>query len=130
VTWLVNQAIGFAFLNYPLNWDCVRGGLDLGASALACMGAAIAVQSALRKQGATWVLIASLAAAFVASELVLFILGGARYGDDYALPVLAYLLSLNGIALAGLLLVQAVGTAIGLARPAYPLPAARSSAAG
>jgi hypothetical protein len=128
--WVLNQAIGFAFLNYPLNWDCVRGGLDLGAASLACMGAAILVQSAWRKYGSTLVLIASLVTAFAASELVLFMLGGARYSDDYSMPILVYLLSLNGISLAGLLLIQALGTAIGLARPAYqPLPE-RSSAAG
>lgn len=130
VNWAVNQAIGFAFLNYPLNWDCVRGGLDLGAASLACMGAAILVQSALRKYGSTLVVIASLVAAFAASEVVLFVLGGARYSDDYSMPILVYLLSLNGISLAGLLLVQAVGTAIGLARPAYPLQAERTPAAG
>ncbi len=45
--WLTNQAIGFAFLNYPLEFQCVGWGLMLGISALLSLLAGRAANSLL-----------------------------------------------------------------------------------
>lgn len=123
--WLANQALGFGLLNYPLTWDCVRGGLELGVASLACTGAALIVQAALRRYGSTLTVMASFVAAFVTSEALLVALGGWRFSGDWSPPVLVYVLSLNGIALAGLLLLQGIATTIGLARPVSGLLSVR-----
>src|SRR5580704_1050942 len=53
VNWLANQAIGFGLLHYPLNWDCYRGGINLGVAALLATAAALLSQGALRNSART-----------------------------------------------------------------------------
>jgi hypothetical protein len=117
VNWLANQAIGFGLLHYPLNWDCYRGGINLCIAAVAATAAAMLAQQALRKGGAAFAVIGSFAAAFVTYEALLFAISPWRSGGDFAWPVVRYILDVNAIAFAGLLLLQTAATAVGLAVP-------------
>lgn len=70
--WLVNQALGFCALGYPLDGTTIAWGLAIGAAALA----ATAVAAAGLAPGRQWPLMArlavSFAAAFAAYEAVLY----------------------------------------------------------
>jgi hypothetical protein len=123
VTWLANQAIGFGLLDYPLDWSTVRGGLNLGAAAFAGTAAAMAAHRALRQAGFTAAVIGTLAAAFVAYEGAVLVLSPWRTGSDFNLSTTLYILYINGLAFAGLLVLQNVALAVGLTVPRAVVPA-------
>jgi hypothetical protein len=139
VNWIANQAIGFGFLHYPLNWDCYRGGINLGIAALAGTAAAMLAHQALRKAGAVTAVIGSFAAAFITYEVLLYAMTPWRSGGDFAMPVVLYILYVNAIAFAGLLILQIGAMAVGFAAPRdiradanaasprWPMPAASCS---
>ena len=113
VNWLANQAIGFGLLHYPLNWDCYRGGINLGIAALASTMAGLLAQGALRNVAATVRAIGSFVVAFVAYETALFLLSPAGSRADFAAPVVMYILYVNAVAFVGLLLFKTVAAALG-----------------
>ena len=113
VNWVANQAIGFGLLHYPLNWDCYRGGIDLGIAALLSTMAAMLAQRALRSVAATVRAIGSFAVAFVAYEGALFLLSPAGSRADFAAPVVWYIFCVNAVALVALLLLQTTAAALG-----------------
>jgi hypothetical protein len=115
VNWIANQVIGFVWLHYPLNWECYRGGLNLGSAALCATVAAMLAHQALRRSSGVGAMIGSFAAAFVAYEGLLYVLSPWRSGGDFACPVVLYILNVNGIAFAALWLLQRAAVAIGLA---------------
>ena len=114
VNWLANQAIGFGLLHYPLNWDCYRGGINIGIAALVATTAALLAQGALRNVAATPRAIGSFAAAFITYEGILFLTSPAGSGADFAAPVVLYILYVNAVAFVALLLLQAAAAAMGL----------------
>jgi hypothetical protein len=79
--WLVNQAIGFGALHYPIDTNTVLWGLAIGAAALAATAASSAVLRALPRSRTPLVLALALVCAYAAYEIVLFavtpFLGGA-----------------------------------------------------
>src|SRR5258707_15304775 len=113
VNWLANQAIGFGLLHYPLNWDCYRGGIDLAIAALLSTMAATLAQGALRNVATSVRAIGSFAVAFVAYEGALFLLSPAGSREDFAAPVVLYILYVNAVAFVGLLLLQTAAVALG-----------------
>jgi hypothetical protein len=113
VNWLANQAIGFGLLHYPLNWDCYRGGIDLGIAALLSTMAALLAQGALRSVPTTLRAIGSFAAAFTAYEGILFLLTPASSRADFAAPVVLYIFYVNAVAFVALLLLQTAAAALG-----------------
>lgn len=113
VNWLANQAIGFGLLHYPLNWDCYRGGIDLGIAALLSTMAAMLGQAALRNVAAAVRAIGSFAAAFIAYEAALLLLSPAASSADFAAPVVLYIFYVNAIAFVALLLLQVSAAALG-----------------
>jgi hypothetical protein len=115
VNWIANQAIGFGLLHYPLNWDCYLGGINLGLAALACTAAAMAGYRASRRAGFTASVLGSFAAAFVTYEGVLYAASPWRAGGDFNLPITLYILYINGLAFVGLLILQRLGLAFGIA---------------
>ena len=117
VNWLANQAIGFGLLHYPLNWDCYRGGIDLGVAALLSTMAAMLAQGTLRNMATTAKAIGSFAVAFAAYEGALFVLSPAGSRADFAAPVVLYIFYVNAVAFVALLLLQATATALGLIFP-------------
>jgi hypothetical protein len=114
VNWLANQAIGFGLLHYPLNWDCYRGGINLGIAAVLSTMAALLAQGALRNAATTVRAIGSFAAAFAAYEGILFLVSPAGSGADFAAPVVLYIFYVNAIAFVALLLLQTTAVALGL----------------
>jgi hypothetical protein len=117
VNWLANQAIGFGLLHYPLNWDCYRGGIDLGIAALLSATAAMLAQGALRNVATTVRAIGSFAVAFIAYEGSLFLVSPAGSGADFAAPVVLYIFYINTVAFVGLLLLQATAAVLGFISP-------------
>ena len=113
VNWLANQAIGFGLLHYPLNWDCYRGGINLGVAALLSTAAAMLAQEALRSAATTVRAIGSFAVAFIAYEGTLFLLSPAGSRADFAAPVVLYIFYVNAVAFVALLLLQITAAALG-----------------
>jgi hypothetical protein len=113
VNWLANQAIGFGLLHYPLNWDCYRGGINLGVAALLSTLAALLSQGALRNSATTLRAIGSFAAAFITYEAMVFLMSPAGSRAGFAAPVVLYILYVNAVALVALLLLQAAAAALG-----------------
>jgi hypothetical protein len=117
VNWLANQAIGFGLLHYPLNWDCYRGGIDLGIAALLSTMAAMLAQGAVRNVATTVKAIGSFAVAFLAYEGSLFLMSPAGSSADFTASVVLYIFYVNAVALVGLLLLQATAAALGFTSP-------------
>jgi hypothetical protein len=80
--WLVNQAIGFGFLHYPLDATTIMWGFAIGGAALAATAASAAVLRLTQRTGTAVALAAALIGAYAAYELVLLaatpFLGGAE----------------------------------------------------
>ena len=78
--WIVNQAIGFGALGYPLNANTILWGLAIGLAALIATATSVLVLRALPRTGSPAVLSLALVAACAAYEVVLFavtpLLGG------------------------------------------------------
>ena len=117
VNWLANQAIGFGLLHYPLNWDCYRGGINLGIAALLSTMAAMLAQRAVRNVATAVRAIGSFAVAFLAYEGSLFLMSPAGSSADFAASVVLYIFYVNAVALVGLLLLQATAAALGFISP-------------
>ncbi len=117
VNWLANQAIGFGLLHYPLTWDCVRGGIELGVACVGCTAAAMLVSAALRRAAFPVTVVAVFVATFASYEALNFVTSLGHHDGDYGISVLLYLLYLNGIAFAGLLALQGMAAALGVAVP-------------
>jgi hypothetical protein len=128
VNWLANQAIGFGLLHYPSNWDCYRGGINLGIAALLSTMAALLAQRALRDLATTVRAIAAFIVAFVAYEAALFLLSPAGSRADFAAPVVLYILYVNAVAFVGLLLFKAVAAALGFMPIKYDATVPRGDA--
>ncbi len=79
--WLVNQAIGFGALHYPIDTNTILWGFAIGAAALAATAVSSAVLRALPQSRTPLVLAVALVCAYGAYEFVLFavtpLLGGA-----------------------------------------------------
>ena len=123
LAWLLNQAIGFGLLGYPLDPATLGWGLAIGAGTLAA--AAGALPRLAGRPVAT--ALCRLGSAFAAYEAVLyaaaFLLPGGA--EAYAPMIVLRLFLINLAALAGLTLLQAGGLA--LARIASGRPLSRSA---
>jgi hypothetical protein len=70
--WLVNQAIGFGFLHYPIDTNTILWGFAIGAAALVATMASMLVLRSLRRTGSPVALGFAFIGAYTAYELVLF----------------------------------------------------------
>jgi hypothetical protein len=90
--WLVNQAIGFGFLHYPVDASTIMWGFVIGVGALATTVACAAVLRLTQRAGSVVALTAALIGGYVVYELVLFsatpFLGGA---EDFTVAIVARL---------------------------------------
>lgn len=90
--WLVNQAIGFGFLHYPVDASTIIWGFVIGAATLAATAASKAVLRLMQCNGTAVALGAALIAAYAAYELMLFaatpFLGG---GEDFTATIVGRL---------------------------------------
>src|ERR1700733_259643 len=117
VNWVANQAIGYGLLHYPLSWSSFEGGVNIGIAAMASVGASILVYRPLLKFGTAAAIVGALVISFVVNEGALFVTAMGHFEGDFAAPVTLYMFYLNGMALAGLLALQVVATAVGMVVP-------------
>lgn len=116
ITWVANQAIGFGFLHYPHSWESVAWGIAIGAGAMIATALAAGIGNTLRHLGLVLTLPASFAAAFAGYEIALYPATVALSSDSsaFSVPVVLYILKVNVVAFAGLLVLQYAGARIGL----------------
>jgi hypothetical protein len=104
--WLVNQAIGFGVLHYPIDAHTMLWGLAIGAAALAATAISSAVLRSLPRSRTPLALALAFVGAFGAYEVVLFavtpFLGGAA---SFTAAIIARLGLLNAGWLIGLVAV-------------------------
>jgi hypothetical protein len=104
--WLVNQAIGFGVLHYPIDTNTILWGLVIGAGALAATVTATVVLRNLPRNRTALVLALALICAYGAYELTIFaatpFLGGA---DSFTNAIIARLGLLSASWLIGLVAV-------------------------
>lgn len=123
--WLVNQVIGFSLLGYPWDSGTLSWGVVLGAVALLSTWAALSTVRLLDGRHTAVIAAAGFAVAFVVYEGLLFmisagVLGGA---EDFAAEIVVRILGVNALAFAALLILNGIGSAIGLvAKPPLELP--------
>jgi len=107
--WIINQAVGFGALGYPVDTNTVLWGVAIGAAALIAAVAAKLVLRALPRANAPAALVLALVGAYVAYEIILFaftpFLGGA---GGFTLAIVERLGVLNGLWLIGLVTVCAL----------------------
>lgn len=125
--WLANQAVGFGFMGYPTDLTTVTWGLALGAVAVVTTAAAYVVNDRLRTSGLAARIVAGFAVAFAVYEGALFLISLSPLGgvENYAPGIVAYILTLNAVALVGLYALHRVAAAIGVVQPMGSLATAR-----
>jgi hypothetical protein len=116
VAWLADQAIGYGLLGYPRTASSMAWGVALGVAAVLALLAARALADALRAHGAPLAGAAAFAGAFAAYEAGLLaatalLPGGA---ESFSLPIVAWVLRVNLLSLAGLLILHRLALWIGL----------------
>ena len=126
--WLANQVLGYAVLQYPWTANSFAWGAVLGAAAVLTTVAARGV--ALRLAGRSYgvLALATLLAAFMVYEGVLFAVAMAWLSgtESFTLPIVGRSFAVNVVALIGLYALHRVGVAVGLTGPST----LRLSAAG
>ena len=116
LVWLVNQAVGFSVLHYPLTPDCFAWGAGLGIVALlGTLGAEWTAQrvNPLRRLASAMAFLA----AFAIYEGLLFLISIIVQSGvaDYTAAIVGRIFAINAIAFIGLLVVNRIGVSAGLA---------------
>src|SRR5713226_5484007 len=129
--WLANQVLGYAMLKYPWTANSVAWGAILGAAAVLTAVAAQGVARRLAGRSDGVRALATLLAAFMVYEGVLFAVAMAWLGgtESFTLLIVGRILSVNVVAFIGLYALHRVGVAVGLVGPStLRLCAARGTA--
>jgi hypothetical protein len=121
VIWGTNQIIGYGLLHYPQTWDSFAWGIAIGAGAMSATALASGAERATRRCGRTVAMLASFALAFAGYEIALRAAAMVLPSnpDAFGIAVTLYLLEVNALAFAALLILQFVGARIGLATPRH-----------
>jgi hypothetical protein len=116
VNWLANQIIGYGFLHYPRDFNSFAWGVAIGISALVATAVAFLAENLAARAGWIAAALAAFISAFVAYEFSLYA-ATPLLGDDggFSAKIIAYVAEVNGIAFAGLLVLQGIGLSTGLA---------------
>ena len=116
IAWLADQAVGYGLLGYPRTTGSVAWGVVLGGAALLALIAARGLCDRLRTRGPVVAGAAAFGAAFVAYQAVLFAATAvlASGSEAFSLPTVGWVLRLNLLSLAGLLLLHRLAVWIGL----------------
>jgi hypothetical protein len=116
LVWLANQAVGYAFLNYPHDVQSYSWGLAIGAGALAALFAAEAIAAATLRVGSFARAALTLAGAFAAYEIVVFAATAVLPATDeaFSLAVVAQIGLVNALVLPGALLLHTLAVGFGL----------------
>jgi hypothetical protein len=116
IAWLVDQAVGYGLLGYPRTPNSFAWGVIVGVGAILALLAGQALADRLRDRGVMATGAAAFAGAFVASQAVLFVAtaGLASGSEAFSLPVVGWMLRVNLLSLAGLLILYRLAVWIGL----------------
>ena len=111
--WLVNQAIGFVFLSYPLDADCIGWGAGIGLASLLSLEAAT-----LAKRGRAGLVLAPTAAiaAYEGALFAMTLVSGSSM-DAYEPASIARVIAINAIAFAALMIASLLARGAGLGAP-------------
>jgi len=131
IAWLADQAVGYGLLGYPRTANSLAWGVILGVGALVALLAAQALADRVRERGAVVAGASAFAGAFVAYQAVLVAAtaGLASGAEAFSLPVVAWVLRVNLLSLAGLLILYRLAVWIGLVTR-EPLGARKAVTAG
>ena len=114
--WLANQAVGYLFLGYPWTADSLAWGAAIGVASVIALAASRPAARATASAGPVSVVAAALLVGFAVFETALLaataVLGG---GENFAPAIVAQLFAVNVAAFAGLLLLDRIGAAAGIA---------------
>lgn len=107
--WLINQAIGFGVLHYPVDANTIAWGFAIGAAALVATVMASLMLRALPRSGTPVALAAALLGAYVGYEIALFAVTPFLGGEGaFSLAIVARLGALSALWLVGLAAVAEV----------------------
>lgn len=131
IAWLADQAVGYGVLGYPRSANSAAWGVILGVGAFAALLAAQALADRVRARGGVVAGAAAFAGAFVAYQAVLVAATAvlASGAEAVSLPIVAWVLRVNLLSLAGLLILHRLAAWVGLVTRA-PLGARVTVAAG
>jgi hypothetical protein len=116
IAWLADQAVGYGLLGYPRTPDSLAWGVILAVGAILGLLAAQALADRLRDRGVMVAGAAALAGAFVADQVVLFAATAvlASGSEAFSLSIVGWVLRVNLLSLAGLLILYRLAVWIGL----------------
>ena len=116
IAWLADQAVGYGLLGYPRTANSVAWGVILGVGAFAALLAAQALVERLRERGAVLAGGLAFGGAFVAYQAVLVAATAvlASGSEAFSLPIVGWVLRVNLLSLAGLLVLYRLAVWIGL----------------
>jgi hypothetical protein len=117
VNFAANQIVGFGFLHYPVDAYSLTWGAAIGGAAMIATAAAIGAVSLTRALPWAMRAVATIAVAIGVYELALFAVTAVSpaEADAFSLQTVLYVVQIDGIAFAGLLVLQGIGQAMGLA---------------
>jgi hypothetical protein len=116
MAWLADQLVGYGLLGYPRTANSGAWGVILGVGAVAALLAASTLADRRRARGGVLVAAVAFAGAFVAYQAVLFAATTALASgaEAFSLPIVGWVLRVNLLSLAGLLILYRLAVWIGL----------------
>ena len=116
IAWIADQAVGYSLLGYPRTANSFAWGVILGVGAFVALLAAQALADRVRDRGAVVAGAAAFAGASVAYQAVLVAATAvlASGSEAFSLPIVAWVLRVNLLSLAGLLILHRLAVSIGL----------------
>lgn len=115
--WLANQAVGYACLGYPVTANSLAWGVAIGVAAGLATLASLALAPRLAGASPVLGLASVFLAAFVVDQAAMLAaaVGGLGGVADFSPTIIGEVFALNLLAFVGLLAVNRLGAAIGLA---------------
>jgi hypothetical protein len=115
--WLANQIVGFAVLGYPWDANTLAWCAALGGVAVAATLVARAAAAAGASTGRIGAACAAFLAAFIVYEVALFAVAATLLGgvEDFTPSIIGRILGINAAAMIGLLVLDLIGRATGVA---------------
>ena len=116
IAWLADQTVGYGLLGYPRTANSLAWGVILGVGAVVALLAARALADRFRGRGGVLAGGLAFAGAFVAHQAVLFAATAALASgaEAFSLPIVGWVLRVNLLSLAGLLILSRLAVWIGL----------------
>jgi hypothetical protein len=116
IGWLADQAVGYGLLQYPRTFRSVAWGVVLGVAVILALLAARVLADRMRDRGLVAAGAAAFGGAFATYQAVLFAATAvlASGSEAFSLPIVGWVLRVNLLSLAGLLILQRLAVWIGL----------------